>query len=143
MKALFFLAVITFLFTSCEVSPQPINYGNDACEYCLMTIVHPQHASQLVNTNGKAYNFDAIECMIKYSEENKDIEYQLYLINDFEQPGTLIDAKNATYLICSKISSPMGANLSGFASEMDAKIVYNRFGGELYKWESITKKIAK
>lgn len=141
MKALIFSAIITFLFISCEVKPQPINYGNDACEYCQMTIVDKHYASQLVNTNGKAYNFDAIECMLNYSEENNEIDYQHYLINDFENPGILINAKTATYLISPQISSPMGASLSGFASEMDAKKVKNNLNGELYKWESITKKI--
>jgi len=141
MKALFFSAIITFLFIACEVSPQPIHYGNDACEYCQMTIVDRQHASQLVNTNGKAYNFDAIECMINYSEENKEIEYQLYLINDFENPGTLIDAKTATYVISPQISSPMGANLSAFISEEAAQQAQKKYEGDLYNWKSINKKI--
>src|SRR5680860_1777734 len=98
MKALIFSGIISLLFISCEVKPQPIDYGSDACAYCQMTIVDRHHASQLVNTNGKAYNFDAIECMINYSKENKETVYKLYLINNFENQGTLIDAKTATYL---------------------------------------------
>jgi copper chaperone NosL len=143
MRTLIFSAIITFLFISCEVSPQPINYGNDVCEYCQMTIVDSHYASQLVNTNGKAYNFDAIECMINYSEENKETVYQLYLINDFENPGTLIDAKTATYLISLQISSPMGENLTGFASGEAAKKAENKYDGELYNWKSINEKITK
>ena len=143
MKPLIFSAIISFLFISCEVRPQPINYGNEACEYCQMTIVDNKHASQLVNTKGKAYNFDAIECMINYSEENKETDFQLYLINDFENPGSLIDAKTATYLISLQISSPMGANLSGFASEEATKEAEYKYEGKLYTWVSITKKIKK
>ncbi len=143
MKALIFLEIISFLFISCEVKPQPINYGSDMCEYCRMTIVDRHYASQLVNTNGKAYNFDAIECMIKYSNENKETEYQLYLINNFENQGTLIDAKTATYLISPQISSPMGANLSAFISKEAAQQAKKKYNGELYNWKSITKKIIK
>ena len=143
MRTIYFLAIIMLVFISCEVKHQPIIYGSDACEYCQMTIVDRQYASQLVNENGKAYNFDAIECMINYSEENKDKDYQLYLTNNFENQGTLIDAKTATYLISPNISSPMGANLSAFISEKAAQQAKEKYDGELYNWNSINKKIIK
>lgn len=143
MKTLIFSAIITFILISCEISPQPIDYGNDACEYCQMTIVDRQHASQLVNTNGKAYNFDAIECMINYSKENEKIDYQLYLTNDFENQGTFINAKTATFLISPQISSPMGANLSAFISEEAAQKARGKYKGDLYNWKSINNKITK
>lgn len=34
-----------------------------------MTIVDKQHAAQVVTKKGKAYSFDAIECMVHYSEK--------------------------------------------------------------------------
>ena len=141
MKKLLFLSIIALVFSACEVSPKPINYGSETCAYCKMTIVDKQHASQLVNTNGKAYNFDAIECMIHYFEENKDTKFELYLVNNFEKPGTLINAKTATYLISPQISSPMGANLSGFALEKAAKKAQKQYDGEVYSWEKIRKKV--
>ncbi|TVZ27544.1 copper chaperone NosL [Gillisia sp. Hel_I_86] len=140
MKSPIYLVIVALLLISCEISPQPINYGNEACEFCRMTIVDKQHAGQLVNSKGKAYNFDAIECMINYTEENKGTSHELYLINDFENPGVLINAKTATYLVSPQLPSPMGANLSGFASEGDAKRAKNQYGGELYNWEAITNK---
>ncbi len=143
MKALIFSGIITLLFISCEVKQQPIEYGHDACEYCQMTIVDRLHASQLVNTNGKAYNFDAIECMINYSKERKETDYQLYLVNDFENQGTLIYAKTATYLISPQISSPMGANLSAFISEEAAQQAKEKYEGEIYNWKSINLIITK
>jgi copper chaperone NosL len=141
MKTSIYLVLISLILVSCEVNPQPINYGNEACEFCSMTIVDRQHASQLVNSNGKAYNFDAIECMINYTEENKETAYELYLINDFDNPGALIDAKTATYLVSPEISSPMGANLSGFDSENAAQQVKEKFKGDLYNWESMNIKL--
>jgi len=143
MRTIYFSSIIILIFISCEVKQQPIVYGSDACEYCQMTIVDRQYASQLVNENGKAYNFDAIECMLNYSEENKDTDYQLYLINNFEKQGTFIDAKTATYLISPNISSPMGANLSAFISEKVAQQAREKYKGDLYNWESINKKIIK
>ena len=60
-------AIVTILFLSlaaCTVAPVPINFGSDGCHFCKMTIVDKQHAAELVTSKGKAYKYDAIECMI-------------------------------------------------------------------------------
>ncbi len=144
MKNLIFLGFITTLLVSCNVSPQNIEYGTDACHYCNMAIVDRQHASQLVTTKGKAYKFDAIECMIhSLQDEMKDTEIALYLTADFDQPGQLMDATMATYLVSNKISSPMGANLSAFENEIAAQKGKEKFTGELYTWEEIQNHLKK
>jgi len=134
---------LALLFFSCAIEPKPIAYGHDNCHYCNMTIVDRQHAAQLVTDKGRAYKFDAIECMVHQDQENNGQTAALYLINDFNNPGKLIDATTATYLISPQISSPMGANLSGFSSEGDAKEIMAEFSGSLYDWEAIQQKIAK
>src|SRR5690606_18561210 len=117
MKQFIFLSIITLLFASCNVSPQPINFGSDACHFCNMTIVDRQHASQLVTTKGKAFKYDAIECMVhSLQDEFKNTEMAHYLVADFNQPGELTDATKASYLVSEKLQSPMGANLSAFLS---------------------------
>ncbi|MCB0620489.1 MAG: hypothetical protein KDC41_17650, partial [Saprospiraceae bacterium] len=52
-----------FLFLACRPAPQPIEYGSDLCDYCKMTIVDRQHAAEAVTGKGRAYRFDAIECL--------------------------------------------------------------------------------
>ena len=42
------------------------------------------------------------------------------MVTDFNQPQTLIDAKSATYLISELVPSPMGGNLSAYASKDEA-----------------------
>lgn len=136
------LLLITLLFSACNVSPQQIQYGTDGCHYCNMTIVDHQHASQLVTTKGKAYKYDAVECMIhSLQDEMKDTEIALYLVADFNQPGELMDAKMASYLISDKISSPMGANLSAFEDEKSAAEAKDKFTGELFSWEEIQNRL--
>lgn len=138
MKYLIFLGLVSLFFVSCEVSPQPINYGSDACHYCEMTIVDRQHASQLVTTKGKAYKYDAIECMVhSLQDEFKDTDMAHYLVADFNQPGELINAKTATYLVSENIQSPMGANLSAFSTEDAAKKTQKEFSGKIYSWSEI------
>ncbi len=138
MKEFVFMGLIGFLLTSCNVEPQPINYGEDACHYCDMTIVDRQHASQLVTLKGKAYKYDAIECMVhSLQDEFMDTEMAHYLVADFRQPGTLMDAKKASFLVSEKLQSPMGANLSAFSNEDAAKKAEQEFTGKTFSWEEI------
>ncbi|MEO8772765.1 MAG: nitrous oxide reductase accessory protein NosL [Gelidibacter sp.] len=138
MKQFIFLAFISLLLASCNIEPQPMNYGSDACHYCEMTIVDRQHASQLVTLKGKAYKYDAIECMVhSLQDEFKDTEMAHYLVADFRQPGVLIDAKKASFLVSEKIQSPMGANLSAFLNEDAGKKALKEFTGNTYSWTSI------
>lgn len=144
MKPFIFLGIITTFLVSCNVSPQHIEYGTDACHYCNMTIVDRQHASQLVTTKGKAFKFDAIECMVHSLQDDlKDTEIALYLTADFNQPGQLMDATMATYLVSDQISSPMGANLSAFENEKAAEKAMQKFTGKLFSWEEIQNHLKK
>lgn len=87
-----------------------------------MTIVDKQHAAELVSAKGKVFKYDAIECMINDLKKKKDLEIGLLFVNDYASPGTLIDAKIATFLISEQIKSPMGAFLSAFEKKKKLKI---------------------
>ena len=71
MKRIPFLLIILIL-VGCKVDPNPIEYGADACHFCSMTIVDRQHAAEFVTKKGKAFKFDATECMMKPSEGSRD-----------------------------------------------------------------------
>lgn len=138
MKRFFFLCIFSSLLVSCEISPQKIEYGSDACHYCDMTIVDKQHAAQMVSTKGKAFKYDAIECMINsYQDDMNDTEIALFLVADFREPELLMDATMASYLVSEKIQSPMGANLSAFKDQNDAEIAKTEFTGATFSWKEI------
>ncbi|RMH66064.1 MAG: hypothetical protein D6677_01125 [Calditrichaeota bacterium] len=123
--------------TGCSAEPQPIHYGTDVCAFCEMTIVDRQHASEMVTEKGKVYKYDSIECMLRDRKNHTDVPVALYLIDDFAHAGILTDARNATYLISENFPSPMGANLSGFASRDEAEKVMKSEGGRLFTWQEI------
>jgi copper chaperone NosL len=137
-----FLIFLLFL-ASCTVEPQPINYGYDACHYCKMNIVDRQHAAEFVTSKGKVYKFDAIECMLNQTNEFDRSSIELYLITDYNNPGSLTDAATCTYLISQKIPSPMGAFLTGFGSSEKAQQVQQEAGGNLYSWQELKTKFDK
>lgn len=144
MKKQIFLGLLFLFFISCNISPQQIEYGTDACHSCNMTIVDQQHASQIVTTKGKAFKFDAIECMFHSLQgEMKDTEMALHLVADFNQPGQLVDATAAFYLVSEQLQSPMGANLSAFQNWDEAQNAKEQFKGNLFSWEEIQNHLTK
>lgn len=130
------LALLLAMF-NCTVSPKAIDYGNDGCSFCKMTIVDRTHAAELVTKKNKAYTFDATECMVNFMDDFETSEIELFLSNDYLEPGTLIDARKATFLISKNIPSPMGAYLSAFKNKADAENMQAEKGGDLYSWEKL------
>ncbi|MFL0353652.1 nitrous oxide reductase accessory protein NosL [Xanthomarina sp. GH4-25] len=129
--------VMLLMLASCNVGPQAIDYGNDGCHFCKMTIVDKVHAAEIVTNKGKIYKFDASECMINFKKEFDDSEIKLYLTNIYTEPETLVDATKATFLISKNVPSPMGAFLTAFKTKNDAEMVQADKEGTLYTWNEL------
>mgnify|MGYP001030299270 CR=1 FL=1 len=136
LKQFSFVAWLLVL-TSCQVGPQAIDYGNDGCHFCKMTIVDKVHAAEIVTQKGKVYKFDASECMINFKKEFDASEIKLYLTNIYTEPETLVDATQAMFLISKNVPSPMGAFLTAFKTKEDAKKVQTQKEGTLYTWNEL------
>lgn len=128
---------LTLLWSACEVKPQEIVYGQDACHFCKMTIVDKQHAAQLVTVKGKAFKYDAIECMMNHLNHWDHPPVKYFLITDYATPGKLIDATNAHYLISEAIPSPMGEFLTAFETKELRDITQEEMEGELLTWHQL------
>ena len=137
MKKLIFFAGWLVLFFGCSPQPQPIQYGMDKCHSCKMTIVDAQHAAEAVTHKGKAYKFDAIECMVHFVNNKPEQEYAYLLVNDFHQPKELIDAMASAFLISPNIRSPMGANLSAFRDQPTAQQMKEQYQGRVLNWSQL------
>lgn len=125
------------LLGSCNPQPQPIRYGSDQCHFCHMTIVDRVHGAQIVNNKGKAFNYDAVECMLSDLEGFDGGRPQLMLVNHHSEPGALIDATTASYLITEKLPSPMGAFLTAFPNLESAQEQQAILGGETFSWSEL------
>ncbi len=140
---IFYYWLVLLMTMSCSIQPQSINYGSDACHYCSMTIVDQQHAAQIVTKKGRAFKFDASECMLNYLKEIDTNEVALFLVDDYNFPGELLDARKATFFISKDLPSPMGEFLSAFASKEAAQKTQTEHQGELFTWEEIRSKFKK
>lgn len=137
------LVLVLFSITACNVSPKAIEYGSDGCHFCSMTIVDRLHAAQIVTKKGKTYTFDAIECMMNHLKDIDTTEVALFLVNDYNRPGELMDAKNAAYLISEEIPSPMGEFLTAFESKEEGEKIKLQHGGKLYTWSELLNRFNK
>lgn len=135
----FLFMALSLVFFSCKNTPKPITYGTDGCHYCSMTIVDRQHAAQYMTQKGRSYAFDATECMLNQLKTIDAASIGLYRVNDYDAPGEMVDATQATYLISENIPSPMGAFLSAFATREAAQRAEDENGGILYTWEELNK----
>lgn len=131
------ILLMGFLLCGCAANPVPIAYGTDGCHFCSMTIVDRRHASQIVTKKGKAFKFDAVECMANHLKDVELSSIGLFLVNDYRYPGELIDAKKATFLISKDIPSPMGEYLSAFNNREEAEEVEAENKGKLYSWNEL------
>ena len=134
---------VLLTFVSCGTEPEPINYGHDQCYFCKMSIVDENYGAEVVTSKGKVYKFDAAECMINYLNENNltDDEAGKLLVIDTSEPGKLIDAVKAYYLISPKLKSPMGENISAFESMDKASEYKKEYGGDFYDWEILKRNL--
>ena len=145
MKVLWMLAAIAGLSlqAACKVEPQEINYGKDACHFCKMSIVDKTHAAEVVTSKGKAFKYDAIECLLNDLSNHGDQEIALHLVSNYKEAGSLIDAKTATYIISENIRSPMGENLSALADRSAAETLQKEKKGTLFSWKEIVLRFDK
>ena len=136
--------VISLIFASlligCTPEPQPINFGEDGCHFCKMTIVDQRYGAELVTKKGKVYKYDAVECLINAIYREKNIEqneiHSMWTI-DFGKPKTLVPVEKCSYLHSKNLPSPMGMFLTAFADQNKLKEAQSSAGGEVIDWEQV------
>ena len=137
LKKAAFLFFFLPLIVSCQPQVQEINFGNDQCAYCKMTITDQKYGAELVTEKGKAHKFDAVECLLFFMQEQSDQEFALKMAVAFNQPGQLFKVEDLHYLVSPQLNSPMGANISAFSNEEKAREFQQKYSGELYQWSEL------
>lgn len=132
-------ALLCLLFTGCErQGPVPFHWGEDACHFCKMTLVEKGFAAQRINSKGKVYKYDAIECALEDARERPLKAGEQVFVSDRSRPESgLAEAPSAHYLKGGSISSPMGSALAAFGTRDSALAYQARLGGDLTEWERL------
>lgn len=140
MKYIIILFTLFYLF-SCSPKPEPIDYGNDVCDFCKMNITDNKYAAELVTSKGKVHKFDSIECLFQFKdlEFKSDDEIHSELVNDFSNPGELIDLRKAYFLKSDVFRSPMGMNVLSVSSEEKLSEIKSQHGGQVLTYNEVRK----
>lgn len=125
------------LLSSCEKSPEPISYGNDACDNCRMTISDPKFGAELITDKGKIYKFDSAECLVAFEKEFKQEEINSGWVTNFSVAGEFIKTEDAFYLVSDKIKSPMGLNISAYSNKKSLEETHSKFDGKILNWKDV------
>jgi len=137
VNILIFLVAISLL--SCNVNPEPLTMGKDACYTCKMTLMDKKFGAELVTKKGKIYKFDDLNCMINFSksgyEPEENIEHRLVV--DFAQTGKLLDAAKLYYCKSAKINSPMGSHVAAFEKKEDLEKSNSEWQGTTLTWKEV------
>ncbi len=136
VSVLLSLLILLLILSGCKAGPEPINYGNDECDFCRMQISDNRYGSEIVTDKGKVFKFDEAGCMIEYALVENLIgdANQKFLVTDFATPETFIDASTAFFVLNDNFRSPMGLNVSAFDSEVSRQKFVAENGGNLLNW---------
>ncbi len=143
MRKLLNLLPLLLLLAACSTEPQDIDYGDENCHFCTMTISDDRYASELVLKTGKAQKYCSIECMVRdvnRSESFTAEDVDNYYVIDMTKPKVFIPVADVTFLVSEKIQSPMGANLAAFKEKSNAQKLKEEWDGVLYGWDELMTK---
>jgi copper chaperone NosL len=132
--------VIALALPACAVEPQPILLGAEECSHCRMVISDAQFTSQALTTTGKAFTFDAVECMASWvlaGGGGSGAELHSLWAADFADPERWIPVEEAVFLRSEQVRSPMGLGLSAHATAEAADRYRSELGGELLGWSEV------
>ena len=115
------------------------------CPVCGMFVSKYPKWAALIEVEGKKYYFDGAKDMMKFFLFDGDFKYDRAKIKEFKVTNfyTLeaIDARDAFYVINSKILGPMGNELIPFRTKKEALNFIKDHGGKIIKFNQITPKL--
>lgn len=138
----YFIGVLgLFALVSCSVKPKPIEFGQDDCDYCKMTISDERFGAELVSKKGRIYKFDDLHCILEFMDD------QIVETNnvasvwgvDFASPGELINLEESWILKNEALKSPMGSNAASFKTKEEATSYQEKYQGDLVEWKEFSK----
>ena len=117
--------------TACQSGPIPIKYGQDACDFCRMTLSDDRFGCEWVNAKGKVSRFDDIHCLAAWMHRAQiNSNDGMIYFTDFANPGTLHEAARMSLLKSDALKSPMGGNIAAFSSKKDLERFKEKFPGK-------------
>lgn len=111
----------------------------DMCAYCKMTISEERYAAEFMDSEGQAFKFDEIGCMINFIKEKKSAtQITTYFVMDFDE-RQWIKADDARYVSSSELATPMSGGIIAFKNESKAEEAISKYHGKLLRFKDLFK----
>ena len=121
--------------------PRAIAYGEESCAYCRMTITDPRFGAEVRTETGLVHTFDSIECVASFVNASDATRLQGIWVTDYERPGTLVPAGDATFWRAGGGVSPMGKGLVATAGARPPATLSSP--GEPLRWGEVVALVAR
>jgi len=138
-------AAACLLLAGCNPKAEPIQYGKDNCNECNMTIMDPKFGGEIVTKKGKVFKFDDAHCIAAFLKERKvalDNLHKIYFV-DYSGGQEFLDTKTATFVLGSRLQSPMGSNSAAFATPALAEEKATAIEGKTTDWATLYNVLAR
>lgn len=109
----------------------------DMCAYCKMAISEKRYAAEFMDSEGQAFKFDEIGCMINFIKEKKNAtKITTYFVMDYDE-RQWIKADDARYVSSSELATPMRGGIIAFKNESKAEEAISKYHGKLLRFKDI------
>lgn len=133
----FGLTLCFLLLLGCQpIKIEPVELvPEDICGYCKMAISEKRYAAELVNSEGEAFKFDDIGCLINFVKRGgaKGATYFVMDFNDREW----IKADDAYYVSSTEFRTPMNGQLVAFRNQEKAQQAVDQYHGKLLRFNEV------
>lgn len=130
---------------ACGVAPQPLQVGAEECAHCRMVVAEPQFAAQALNAKGKAFSFDAVECLAAWvnSGELPMDDLHSAWVADHAAPHDWVRVEEATFLRTPAVHTPMGMGMVAHRDASQALRMQAQRGGEILRWDEVLRVVER
>jgi copper chaperone NosL len=99
----------------------------------------PKFGAEIITKKGKIFKFDDAHCVVSFLNSGKvkqeDVRKTVFI--DYENQENFLDAASTSFVISSKLKSPMNSNAGAFANKEKAQLVANETGGAVKTWNEV------
>ena len=127
------------VFANCQKrSIEPVAIAAEyMCSYCRMAISEKQYAAEFIDTEGNAFKFDDIGCMVNFLKNKKNsVNPAAYFVMDFESRRWL-KAETAVYVRSSEVSTPMNGGIIAFHDQTQAQSAADKYHGTRFGFDKL------
>lgn len=127
------------VFANCQTrTAEPVALvPEDMCSHCRMAISEKQYAAELIDSEGTAFKFDDIGCMVNFLKSGKNkTTMATSFVMDFNE-RKWIKAADAFYVRSSEFTTPMNGGMVAFRTEAKAQEAANKYNGTLLRLNDV------